>query len=333
MVRNIDAVWEHCPKFGQYDTKCNYCGKEIKGGGISRLKQHLGLYGPNTSWCEKAPRDVQVYFKKFVTSTNDKALQKDQRKNEVNNRMSENAQLNYDEDEIKNLEVDDFYAPDENNEYRQAVRQSREEHNVRQWKEEQQFRQIRDFGGSSRERREQSRISTGEFMVKKCYKCPEGRPDPYIVDEIDVEQMVLERAYVAENEHGPILRTQTHSVVDVDLDPTQEPDDTIGDDRNDDDDDDGGMGGSYNTGNSGSNLGNTSRGNIVKRGYMSSQEATGNPGSNLGNTSQGNIVKRGYLSSQEAYIPFIEEANFNHATQDSNHSSRQRSTNWGNRRG
>jgi hypothetical protein len=54
-------VWEHednlFPGF-----KCKYYLKEIRGGGATRLKEHLAEKGGNISRCSKCPLDIQNYF-------------------------------------------------------------------------------------------------------------------------------------------------------------------------------------------------------------------------------------------------------------------------------
>jgi hypothetical protein len=52
-----DEVWEHgdnlFPRF-----KCKYCLKEFRGGGATRLKEHLVGKGENISRCSKCPPDI-----------------------------------------------------------------------------------------------------------------------------------------------------------------------------------------------------------------------------------------------------------------------------------
>jgi hypothetical protein len=65
MVAEIDGgrdeVWEHgenlFPGF-----KCRYCLKEFRGGGATRLKEHLAGKSGNISRCTKCPPDIQNYF-------------------------------------------------------------------------------------------------------------------------------------------------------------------------------------------------------------------------------------------------------------------------------
>jgi hypothetical protein len=56
-----DQVWEHeenlFPGF-----KCKYCVKEFRGGGATRLKEHLAEKSGNVVRCTKCPPDIQNYF-------------------------------------------------------------------------------------------------------------------------------------------------------------------------------------------------------------------------------------------------------------------------------
>jgi hypothetical protein len=56
-----DEVWQHwknlCSRF-----KCKYCLKEFRGGGATRLKEHLTGKGENISRCNKCPPNIQNYF-------------------------------------------------------------------------------------------------------------------------------------------------------------------------------------------------------------------------------------------------------------------------------
>jgi hypothetical protein len=54
-----DEVWQHgenlFPGF-----KCMYCLKEFRGGGATRLKEHLAGKGGNISRCNKCPPDIRT---------------------------------------------------------------------------------------------------------------------------------------------------------------------------------------------------------------------------------------------------------------------------------
>jgi hypothetical protein len=56
-----DQVWEHrenlFPEF-----KCKYCVKEFRGGGATRLKEHLAGKSGNVAQCTKCPHYIRNYF-------------------------------------------------------------------------------------------------------------------------------------------------------------------------------------------------------------------------------------------------------------------------------
>jgi hypothetical protein len=57
----MDVVWEHgenlFPGF-----KCNYCVKEFRGGGATRLKEHLAEKSENIMRCTKCSPNIRDYF-------------------------------------------------------------------------------------------------------------------------------------------------------------------------------------------------------------------------------------------------------------------------------
>jgi hypothetical protein len=57
----MNTVWEHgenlFPGF-----KCKYCVKKIRGGGATRLKEHLAGESENVIRCTKCPSDICDYF-------------------------------------------------------------------------------------------------------------------------------------------------------------------------------------------------------------------------------------------------------------------------------
>jgi hypothetical protein len=56
-----DQVWDHgenlCP-----GSKYKYCLKEFRGGGATRLKEHLAGKSGNVARCTKCPPDIRNYF-------------------------------------------------------------------------------------------------------------------------------------------------------------------------------------------------------------------------------------------------------------------------------
>lgn len=58
ILEEEDIAWQHGTMIGgdRRKIKCNYCGKEMHGGGVTRLKQHLAGGQPRgISRFEKVP--------------------------------------------------------------------------------------------------------------------------------------------------------------------------------------------------------------------------------------------------------------------------------------
>jgi hypothetical protein len=56
-----DKVWQHEENLFS-GFKCMYCFKEFRGGGATRLKEHLAGKGGNIFRCNKYPPDIRNYF-------------------------------------------------------------------------------------------------------------------------------------------------------------------------------------------------------------------------------------------------------------------------------
>jgi hypothetical protein len=56
-----DVVWEHGENLFS-GFKCKYCVKEFRGGGVTRLKEHLARESGNVARCTKYPSDILDYF-------------------------------------------------------------------------------------------------------------------------------------------------------------------------------------------------------------------------------------------------------------------------------
>lgn len=61
--QKIDPAWEHCKlttkEGGKKVYTCVYCGKNFKGGGINRVKQHLAGKVGDVLGCDKVTADVR----------------------------------------------------------------------------------------------------------------------------------------------------------------------------------------------------------------------------------------------------------------------------------
>lgn len=51
---------------GRQKTKCKYCHKVFLGGGISRLRQHLGGKRGNVAPCEEVPDEVKLQIQQHL---------------------------------------------------------------------------------------------------------------------------------------------------------------------------------------------------------------------------------------------------------------------------
>jgi hypothetical protein len=56
-----DVVWEYEDNLFS-GFKFKYCVKEFRGGGATRLKEHLAEKSRNIARCTKCPPDIRDYF-------------------------------------------------------------------------------------------------------------------------------------------------------------------------------------------------------------------------------------------------------------------------------
>ncbi|VVA98783.1 unnamed protein product [Arabis nemorensis] len=67
-----DSAWKHCEvyKYGErVQMRCLYCRKMFKGGGITRVKEHLaGKKGQGTI-CDQVPEDVRLFLQQCIDGT------------------------------------------------------------------------------------------------------------------------------------------------------------------------------------------------------------------------------------------------------------------------
>jgi hypothetical protein len=63
-MRERDQVWEHGENLF-FRFKCKYCLKEVRGGGATRLKEHLARKSENNFQCTKCPSDIQSYLREL----------------------------------------------------------------------------------------------------------------------------------------------------------------------------------------------------------------------------------------------------------------------------
>jgi hypothetical protein len=66
-----DVVWQHGDNLAP-GFRCNYCNKSKRGGGATRLKEHLAGRGSNVVHCDRVPPDVRDYFRRELDRAKDK---------------------------------------------------------------------------------------------------------------------------------------------------------------------------------------------------------------------------------------------------------------------
>ena len=55
----MDKGWEHGTQVGAHGSRCNYCLKVMKTGGVSRLKDHLAGSGKDVAKCKECPQHIR----------------------------------------------------------------------------------------------------------------------------------------------------------------------------------------------------------------------------------------------------------------------------------
>ncbi|TVU12808.1 hypothetical protein EJB05_46468, partial [Eragrostis curvula] len=73
--RDKDTVWEHGEPRGA-GFLCKYCKLERKGGGATRLKEHLAGRGSNVVHCMFVPKDVCDYYRRDIDRTKQKTKER-----------------------------------------------------------------------------------------------------------------------------------------------------------------------------------------------------------------------------------------------------------------
>ena len=68
-------VWKHGDNLALGFT-CNYCQKKKKGGGATRLKEHLTECRSNVISCDRVSPDMSDYFKRELDRTREKRKEK-----------------------------------------------------------------------------------------------------------------------------------------------------------------------------------------------------------------------------------------------------------------
>ncbi|CAN6334872.1 unnamed protein product [Urochloa humidicola] len=77
---NIERVWNHGTKLSGQGFKCGYCGCINKGGGHTRLRDHLGCIVGEVKSCPNVPRAVRDAMRALRQAAMDNKREKEQRK-------------------------------------------------------------------------------------------------------------------------------------------------------------------------------------------------------------------------------------------------------------
>ncbi|RLM84630.1 hypothetical protein C2845_PM04G08610 [Panicum miliaceum] len=77
---NIENVWNHGTRLNGQGFKCGYCGMTNKGGGATRLRDHLGGIVGEVRSCDSVPRVVWDATRELRKLSMEKKREKEQRK-------------------------------------------------------------------------------------------------------------------------------------------------------------------------------------------------------------------------------------------------------------
>ncbi|XP_042950125.1 uncharacterized protein LOC122282239 [Carya illinoinensis] len=101
-ARSKDLAWSHArvvPR-ARNSTQCLYCSKIIRGGGVTRLKHHLGGISGDVEACKKVPDDIKWQMKELVNEM--KKKQREEKKTKLRDWMWKPCRLN-----IRDVDVGD----------------------------------------------------------------------------------------------------------------------------------------------------------------------------------------------------------------------------------
>lgn len=93
MPKSRDLAWQYASPLPGYPTgtKCNFCHKEMKGGGISRFKQHIAGGNPDVMICKEQGAEVRQLFRNMMDDTIDRRNKKNDREVEYRETMCGNV--------------------------------------------------------------------------------------------------------------------------------------------------------------------------------------------------------------------------------------------------
>ncbi|XP_073112663.1 uncharacterized protein [Elaeis guineensis] len=152
-----DIGWDHGEMLSvRHHWRCKWCNIEFKGGGMTRLKQHLARGYPDVSMCRKCPQEVRQLMKKHFADSKAAKERAKQKKTEIDRRAAE--LLSY-----HSRESEEASAPDDEAQIEAAIQTSLAD----QYQQEEMARYRERFGPSYYESRSGSATSRGEFELRR----------------------------------------------------------------------------------------------------------------------------------------------------------------------
>ncbi|XP_073109294.1 uncharacterized protein [Elaeis guineensis] len=152
-----DIGWDHGEMLSvRHHWRCKWCNIEFKGGGVTRLKQHLAGGYPDVSMCQKYPQQVRQLMKKYFADSKAAKERAKQKKIEVDRRAAEPPSYH-------SRESDEASAPDDEAQIEAAIHASLTD----QYQQEEMARYRDRFGPSCYESGSGSATGRGEFEFKR----------------------------------------------------------------------------------------------------------------------------------------------------------------------
>lgn len=106
LARSDDPAW----KYGSIDPKnknhikCSFCERIIKGGGVTRFKEHLGGVSGEVAACKQVPHDIKWQMERLVMENRKNKTKKRQLNEEIENPHGTSVEEELEEDEDAEVE-------------------------------------------------------------------------------------------------------------------------------------------------------------------------------------------------------------------------------------
>ncbi|XP_073106909.1 uncharacterized protein [Elaeis guineensis] len=153
-----DIGWDHGEMLSaRHHWRCKWCNTEFKGGGVTRLKQHLAGGYPDMSMCRKCPQEVRQLMKKYFADSKAAKERTKQKKIKVDRRAAEPPSYHSRESEEASA------SDDEEAQIEAAIHASLAD----QYQQEEMARYRDRFGPSCYESGSGSATGRGEFEFRR----------------------------------------------------------------------------------------------------------------------------------------------------------------------